>query len=196
MAFRFPDGFVWGTATAAHQVEGNNTNCDFWVMEHTPGTLFAEPSGDAVDHFHRYPEDRLLKQLGFGAYRFSIEWARVEPEEGHFSTAALDHYRRMLACCLENGITPCVTFHHFTSPIWFSADGGWEDVTNVDRFARYCERTVNHLGDLRRVSQRRLEIGCRLRRRVGQALQLHARTFRSVLPRPPDEAARYDAEGA
>jgi beta-glucosidase len=149
MAFRFPDGFVWGTATAAHQVEGNNTNCDFWVMEHTPGTLFAEPSGDAVDHFHRYPEDiRLLKQLGFGAYRFSIEWARVEPEEGHFSTAALDHYRRMLACCLENGITPCVTFHHFTSPIWFSADGGWEDVTNVDRFARYCERTVNHLGDL------------------------------------------------
>jgi beta-glucosidase len=149
MSFQFPDGFVWGTATAAHQVEGNNVNSDFWLMEHTPGTLFKEPSGDAVDHFHRYPEDiRLLKQLGFGAYRFSLEWARIEPEEGHFSIAALDHYRRMIACCLENDIIPCVTFHHFTSPIWFAADGGWEDEHNVDRFARYCERAVDHLGDL------------------------------------------------
>jgi beta-glucosidase len=149
MAFKFPAGFVWGTATAAHQVEGNNVNCDFWLMEHAPGTLFNEPSGDAVDHFHRYPEDiRLLKQLGFNAYRFSLEWARIEPVEGHFSTAALDHYRRMAACCLEHGITPCVTFHHFTSPLWFTADGGWEDPKNVDRFARFCERAVAHLGDL------------------------------------------------
>jgi beta-glucosidase len=149
MTFEFPQGFVWGTATAAHQVEGNNVNCDFWVMEHTPGTLFQEPSGDAVDHLHRYPQDiALLKQLGFGAYRFSIEWARIEPEEGSFSVAALDHYRRMLACCLEHGIKPCVTFHHFTSPRWFAADGGWEEPANVDRFLRYCERAAAHLGDL------------------------------------------------
>lgn len=149
MAFEFPKGFVWGTATAAHQVEGNNTNCDFWVLEHAPGTLFQEPSGDAVDHFHRYPADiAMLKQLGFGAYRFSLEWARIEPEEGSFSVAALDHYRRMIACCLEHGIKPCVTFHHFTSPRWFTADGGWEDLRNADRFARYCERAARHLGDL------------------------------------------------
>jgi beta-glucosidase len=149
MSYRFPDGFVWGTATAAHQVEGNNTHSDFWLLEHAPGSIFAEPSGDACDSFHRYPEDiRLLRQLGFGAYRLSIEWARVEPEESHFSIAALDHYRRVLAACHEQGVRPCVTFHHFTSPRWFTADGGWEERGNVDRFLRYCERAVRHLGDL------------------------------------------------
>ena len=149
MAYTFPQGFVWGAATAAHQVEGNNVGSDFWLLEHAPGTLFREPSGDACDHFHRYPQDiALLRQLGFGAYRFSVEWARVEPEEGHFSMAALDHYRRMLASCHEYDVRPCVTFHHFTSPLWFTADGGWEPRANVDRFLRYCERTVRHLGDL------------------------------------------------
>jgi len=149
MSVRFPDGFLWGTATAAHQVEGNNVNSDFWLLEHTPGSLFAEPSGDACDHFHRYGDDiRMLRELGFGAYRFSIEWARIEPEEGIFSRAALDHYRRMLAACHEHGVRPCVTFHHFTSPRWFTADGGWERAANADRFARYCERAVAHLGDL------------------------------------------------
>ncbi len=149
MAYEFPSNFVWGTATAAHQVEGNNTNSDFWLLEHTPGTMFSEPSGDACDHFHRYGSDiALLRQLGFGAYRFSIEWARIEPEEGHFSTAALDHYRRMLASCHEHGVRPSVTMHHFTSPRWFTADGGWEKRENIDRFLRYCERAARHLGDL------------------------------------------------
>jgi beta-glucosidase len=149
MTYRFPDGFVWGTATAAHQVEGNNTHSDFWHLEHTAGSLFAEPSGDACDAFHRYPDDiRLLRQLGFHAYRFSIEWARIEPEENRFSIAALDHYRRMLAACHEQGVRPCVTFHHFTSPRWFTADGGWEEPDNVDRFLRYCERATRHLGDM------------------------------------------------
>jgi beta-glucosidase len=149
MPYSFPQGFVWGTATAAHQVEGNNVASDFWMLEHAPGSLFREPSGDAVDHFHRYPQDiALIRQLGFGAYRFSVEWARIEPEEGRFSIAALDHYRRMLASCHEHGVKPCVTFHHFTSPLWFSLDGGWEDRKNVDRFLRFCERTVAHLGDL------------------------------------------------
>jgi beta-glucosidase len=149
MGFEFPESFMWGTATAAHQVEGNNTNCDFWLLEHAADTVFREPSGDACDHFYRYPQDiALLAQYGFDAYRFSIEWARIEPEPGHFSTAALDHYRRMLAACLENGIQPCVTFHHFTSPRWFTTDGGWEDAKAVDSFARYCERATRHLGDL------------------------------------------------
>ena len=149
MEHRFPDGFVWGTATAAHQVEGNNVASDFWMLEHAPGTIFAEPSGDACDQWHRYREDiQLLRQLGFGAYRLSIEWARIEPEEGWFSLAALEHYRRVLAACREHGVRPCVTFHHFSSPRWFTADGGWEDARNVDRFVRYCERAVRHLGDL------------------------------------------------
>jgi beta-glucosidase len=149
MTKRFPDGFIWGTATAAHQVEGGNTNSDNWLMEMAPNSVFAEPSGDACDHYHRYESDiALLAQLGFRAYRFSIEWARIEPEEGFFSKAALDHYRRVAACCLANGIVPVVTFHHFTNPLWMAKDGGWEDAKCVDRFARYCERASRALGDL------------------------------------------------
>ena len=149
MTKRFPDSFLWGTATAAHQVEGGNTASDFWLMESVPESLFAEPSGDACDHYHLYPSDiALLAQLGFNTYRFSIEWARIEPEEGFFSNAALDHYRRMIACCLAHALTPMVTFHHFTAPLWFTRDGGWEDTKSVDRFARYCERAGKALGDL------------------------------------------------
>jgi beta-glucosidase len=140
---------VWGAATAAHQVEGNNVNSDLWVLEHCNPTLFEEPSLDACDHFHRYPEDiGLVAELGLNCYRFSIEWARVEPERGHFSTAALDHYRRVLAACHENGVTPMVTFYHFSSPRWFAGMGGWENASAGDLFVRYCERTAQHLGDL------------------------------------------------
>lgn len=149
MDARFPSGFLWGTATAAHQVEGGNVSSDLWLMEMIKPSLFTEPSGDACDHYHLHPSDiALLAQLGFNTYRFSIEWARIEPEEGFFSQAALDHYRRMIACCFANGITPMVTFHHFTAPLWFSRDGGWEDAKSVDRFARYCERAGTALGDL------------------------------------------------
>jgi len=110
---------------------------------------FVEPSGDACDHYHRYPGDiAMLTELGFNAYRFSIEWARIEPEEGEFSFAALDHYRRMLATCHEHGLTPIVTYHHFTSPRWFAARGGWEVPANALLFSRYCERATAHLGDL------------------------------------------------
>lgn len=148
-ATTFPKDFLWGTATAAHQVEGNNINSDFWVLETTPGTIFAEPSGDACDHYHRYAEDiRLLRELGFNLYRFSIEWARVEPEDGMFSAAAIAHYRRMLACCHDCGITPMVTLHHFTSPRWTMRLGGWESADIVGRFSRYAERIAHDLGDL------------------------------------------------
>lgn len=146
---KFPDGFLWGTATAAHQVEGGNTHSDLWLMENVPESFFAEPSGDACDHYHLYPHDlALLKALGFAAYRFSIEWARIEPEEGFFSQAALDHYRRMVANVRALGLIPIVTFHHFTSPLWFTRDGGWTDPKSVDRFARYCDRAGRALSDL------------------------------------------------
>lgn len=145
----FPKDFWWGTAGAAHQIEGGNVNSDSWVLEHVPGTPFAEPSGDACDHYHRYPDDiALLAGMGFTAYRFSIEWARIEPEEGEFSLAALDHYRRMLETCRAHGLTPVVTYHHFTSPRWFAARGGWEVLDNAELFARYAERATAHLGDL------------------------------------------------
>jgi beta-glucosidase len=145
----FPDGFLWGTATAAHQVEGGNWNNDWWAWEHQPGSGCVEPSGDACDHWHRWPEDvRMLAGLGFGAYRFSLEWSRIEPEEGEFSRAALDHYRRMCAASWEAGLEPVVTFHHFTSPRWVAARGGWADPATAERFGRFCERAARHLGDL------------------------------------------------
>ena len=140
---------MWGTATAAHQVEGNNWNNDWWAWEHDPESPCTEPSGDACDHYHRYPDDlRLLRDLGFGAYRFSLEWSRIEPEDGEFSRVALDHYRRMCACCHELGLEPIVTFHHFTTPRWVAARGGWTSPETVDLFARYVERVTAHLGEL------------------------------------------------
>ena len=149
MSVNFPEGFVWGVATAAHQIEGGNSNSDWWEFEHREGTPCTEPSGDCCDSFFRYPEDiALVRDLGFGSYRFSIEWSRIEPEDGEFSRAALDHYRRMIAECHEQGIDPVVTFHHFSNPRWVAALGGWENPDIVDRFARYCERTVAHVGDL------------------------------------------------
>ena len=146
---RFPEGFVWGAATSAHQVEGGNWNNDWWAWEHKADSPCLEPSGDACDHWHRYPEDiRLCAELGFGAYRFSLEWSRIEPEEGEFSRVALEHYRRMCGVCLEHGLQPIVTFHHFTTPRWVVARGGWIEPSTADRFARFCERATAHLGDL------------------------------------------------
>jgi beta-glucosidase len=145
----FPEGFVWGTATAAHQIEGGNVNNDWWAWEHDPDAHCVEVSGDACDSFNRYPEDiALVAGLGLTSYRFSLEWSRIEPEEGEFSLVALDHYRRMAATCHEHGILPVVTFHHFTHPRWLSRAGTWEAPHAPDRFARFCERATAHIGDL------------------------------------------------
>src|SRR5436190_989997 len=149
MTVTFPEDFVWGAAAAAHQIEGGNWNNDWWAFEHQPGTPCVEPSGDCCDSYHRYAEDiGLVRDLGLGAYRFSIEWSRIEPEAGEFSRAALDYYRRVLATCHEHGVAPAVTFHHFTTPRWMAARGGWAEPEIVDRFARFCEKAVAHLGDL------------------------------------------------
>ncbi|MHB8439261.1 MAG: glycoside hydrolase family 1 protein [Acidimicrobiales bacterium] len=148
-AVRFPDGFVWGTATAAHQIEGGNVNNDWWAFERAPGTPCAESSGDACDSFHRWPDDLdLVRDLGFGAYRFSLEWSRIEPEDGEWSTAALDHYRAVCEGCLARGLVPVVTFHHFTSPRWLARAGGWEAPDTPERFADFCHRSVEVLGDV------------------------------------------------
>jgi len=149
MAITFPDGFVWGTATAAHQVEGGNWNNDWWMWEHDPSSPCIDVSGDACDHFWRYPEDiALLADLGFTSYRFSLEWSRIEPEPGEFSVNALDHYRRMLASCHEHGLMPVLTYHHFTTPRWAVADGGWLNRQTGEHLARFAERATQHLGDL------------------------------------------------
>ena len=136
-----------GAATAAHQVEGNNIHSDYWAQEQMPHSSFTERSGDACDHYDRYEEDiRLLAEAGLNAYRFSIEWARIEPEEGCFDEKEIGHYRDVIRCCRENGVEPIVTLMHFTSPVWLIRKGGWEAETTVGYFRRYAEYVTEQLG--------------------------------------------------
>lgn len=145
MTRTFPNGFLWGAATAAHQVEGNNINSDWWQLEQAAAG-YIDPSGDALDSYHRYREDmQLLADAGLKSYRFSIEWARIEPISGQFSNAELAHYRRMIDTALEFGLTPVVSIHHFTQPIWFGDRGGWLAEDSADIFARYVERACTIL---------------------------------------------------
>jgi beta-glucosidase len=151
MSTAFPDGFRWGTATAAHQIEGGNWNNDWWKWEHTPGSGCVEPSGDACDSWNRWHEDvAILAELGFDNYRFSIEWSRIEPEEGEWSTASIEHYRRIGEGLLEAGIDPVITFHHFTSPRWLAGQGGWTDPKTAERFAAFCGRAARELAPVLR----------------------------------------------
>ena len=143
----FPKGFFIGAATAAHQVEGNNIHSDYWAQEQLPHTSFAEPSGLACDHYNRYEEDiRLLAEAGLNAYRFSIEWARIEPEEGKFDEGEIEHYRKVIASCKEKGVEPIVTLLHFTSPLWLIRKGGWEAESTVEDFRRYATYVTEKLG--------------------------------------------------
>ncbi len=144
-----PPGFLWGTAMSAHQTEGNNVNSDAWLAEHVTPTLFTEPSNDACNSYHRFEEDvALAADLGFNCHRIGIEWARIEPEPGQFSAAELDRYRRQLEACHARGLSPMVTFSHFTVPRWFAARGGFEVADAADLFARFAERATARLGDL------------------------------------------------
>lgn len=147
--YSFPKDFLWGAATAGHQIEGNNVLNDIWAMEHVEGAPFREPSGDACDSYHRYEEDiSLLSEAGLNSYRFSIEWSRIEPEPGAFSKAELAYYRRVIESCLTRGVTPLVTLNHFTTPIWFARQGAWSQTAAADLFERYVRFVVAGLGDL------------------------------------------------
>jgi beta-glucosidase len=144
-----PPGFLWGTAISGHQSEGNNTNSDAWYMENMSPSMFRERSGDACDSYHLYAEDfAIAARLGLNAYRLGIEWSRIEPSEGRFSNAELDHYARVLDSCRAHGLKPIVTFNHFTLPLWFAMRGGFEAADSPDLFALYCARAAAHLGGL------------------------------------------------
>ncbi|TNM63143.1 glycoside hydrolase family 1 protein [Streptomyces sp. NP160] len=148
MTQRFPDGFLWGVATSGHQVEGDDVHSDTWFLEHVSPTLFAEPSGAACRTLERWQEDLdLAAGMGLDAFRFSVEWARVEPVRGQVDPAALDHYERVVDGCLERGLAPLVTFNHFTSPHWFAASGSWLALGAAELFAAQCERVVARFGD-------------------------------------------------
>ncbi len=146
----FPPGFLWGTASAAHQVEGQNTNNQWWAWEQQPGHIWrGDRSGDACGWWHAAEADfDRAAALGQNAHRMSIEWSRIEPREGSFDDAALGRYREMLQALRERGITPMVTLHHFTNPLWLEEQGGWLNPATPQRFARFAGYAVAALGDL------------------------------------------------
>jgi beta-glucosidase len=143
--FRFPDGFLWGAATSAHQVEGGNVANDWWAWEQA-GRV-PERSGAACDHWNRFRADfDLAHALAHNAHRFSLEWSRIEPEEGRWDDHALEHYRDVLMALHERGMEPVVTLVHFTLPRWLAARGGWEDPRVERHLERYVARVMEALG--------------------------------------------------
>ncbi len=140
---QFPSNFFWGSATSSYQVEGNNNNVDWWVWEKAIGK---ESSGEACRHYELYEQDfDLAKSLHHNAHRLSIEWARIEPQEGQFSQKEIQHYVDVIIALRKRGIEPMVTLHHFTNPIWFAQMGGWENPRTPELFARYSEKVVSAL---------------------------------------------------
>ncbi|HET6318256.1 MAG TPA: family 1 glycosylhydrolase [Chloroflexota bacterium] len=143
----FPTGFLWGAATAAHQIEGNNVHSDWWAAEQEGRLPYR--SGSACDSWNRWRDDiGLLDKIGLNAYRFSIEWARIEPEPGRFDQQAIDTYRKQVEAMKEAGVEPLVTLHHFTHPLWLEREDGWRTPNIVDRLAVYTDTVARNIGDL------------------------------------------------
>ncbi len=145
--FKFPDGFLWGTSTAGHQIEGNNTNTQNWEYElkayTNDPTGVLQPSGMACNHWNMIDEDtELLAATGSQAYRMSVEWARIQPSEDEFSQEAIDHYLYELDAIKKKGIKIFITLIHFTVPLWFDRLGGLCKKENVKYFEKYLEKIV------------------------------------------------------
>jgi beta-glucosidase len=183
----FPETFLFGTASAAHQIEGANTNSDWWSFEHDASSGCRDVSGDACDSWHRWEEDLdLVASLGLHSYRFSVEWARIEPAPGEFSVAALDHYRRIVEGCLTRGLVPVVTLHHFTLPRWMAERGGFESDEMPARLGDYAARVGAALGDV-------IGIACTINEPNIVALMGY---LLGVFPPAVHDRARFDAVSA
>ncbi|MFA5063351.1 MAG: glycoside hydrolase family 1 protein [Candidatus Omnitrophota bacterium] len=140
----FPKDFLWGAATSAYQVEGDNSFSDWWEWEKRLNTKHS--SGRAARHYEFFAQDfDLAKELNHNCHRISIEWARIEPEEGKFSQRELDHYKQVILALKERSLIPIVTLHHFTNPIWFAKIGAWRNKDAVKFFLRYVEKIVELL---------------------------------------------------
>ncbi len=147
--FHFPTDFKWGVATAAHQVEGNNTNNDWWAWEQQEGHIKdGHKSGLACNWWENAEADfDRAAELGLNALRLSVEWSRIEPRAGEFDDSALERYGQMLRGLRERNIEPMVTLHHFTNPCWLTERGGWENPESISLFARFVRRVVESLGE-------------------------------------------------
>ena len=140
----FPEGFKWGVATSSYQIEGGNTNSDWTLWEEKMGY---EKAGDACNSYKKYIEDiEILKSLNVNAYRFSIEWSRIEPNEGEWNLEAIEHYKDLIRRLKAEGIEPFVTLFHYTLPLWVSKSKGFENKKNIQYFKRYTEFVVENLG--------------------------------------------------
>ncbi len=136
----FPPDFLWGAATSAYQVEGGIDNAD-WSKIY--------PAGKACEHYRLYKQDfDILKKLNLNAYRFSIEWSRIEPEPGQWSTEAIEHYRIYLEQLKARGVKTMVTLHHFTTPLWMKKQGGWANEKIVSSFSRFAQKMFQEYNDL------------------------------------------------
>jgi beta-glucosidase len=146
----FPQGFLWGTATSAHQVEGNNTNNDWWAFEEQPDAIWhGDRSGLACDWWRNAEGDfDLMAEMGHNTHRLSVEWSRIEPQKGTYDPAAVARYRQMLVGLRKRGIEPMVALFHFTTPLWLAQEGGWRNPGVVAHFRRFVRHTVDQLGDL------------------------------------------------
>ena len=168
----FPEGFLWGSGTSAHQVEGGCYNdwtewekknaerlaknaksyWQEWQWKKFPEMLSPENyfSGRACDHYNRYEEDfDLAKSLGQNAHRFSIEWSRIEPEEGRFDEKEIEHYRKVILSLRERGIEPLVTMWHWPLPLWLAQQGGLTNKKLSEYFSRYAEKLVTSFGEVK-----------------------------------------------
>lgn len=148
---KFPKDFLWGTATSAHQVEGNNIHSDWWIWEQEKAGQLGGPrdkSGKACNHWKLYDEDfKRAAWLGNNAHRLSFEWAKIEPEEGKFNQEVLDHYHKVIASLKKHKLEPFVTLHHFTNPLWIAEKGGWENKETIKYFLRYVKKVTSEFAD-------------------------------------------------
>lgn len=147
---RFPEGFLWGTATSAHQAEGSNRLNDWWEWERKPGRVAGgDRSGQACDFWHRYGSDfDIAASHHMNAHRLSVEWSRIEPREGEWDERAIARYRHMLQSLRERGQSTMVTLFHFSIPAWFAAEGGWASPRAISRFERFSRKVAMTMGDL------------------------------------------------
>jgi len=149
-----PKDFLWGAATSSHQVEGGCTNNNWFVFESAvdasgrPRIAGAQKAGDACEHWNRFREDIcLLKEMGLNAYRFSVEWSKLEPHDGVWDESAMTHYERLVDTLLAAGVVPMVTLHHFTNPLWFDETGGFLRHDSPEILTRFGRRIFERLAD-------------------------------------------------
>jgi len=144
--YKFPQGFLWGTATSAHQIEGGNEN-NWTEWEQSGHIKDGTVSGRACNSYELYAEDiKLARELNNNVYRFSLEWSRIEPEQGHFEKDELSHYQKVVAACRKNNLEPIVTLYHWTQPLWFAQGGGWLNKQSPLLFKNFIEHVVKYLG--------------------------------------------------